>query len=179
MLTFVIPLTARVADLGLAAPFLYPFQATGQVRLVPSTVPLNLLDEHIRLEVRYGSESNWQLLFLLHQDDMISSPLDGSLTATLWQIKEEVLTPLAAHELYPHRIYVGVMDEVQRLAGRNPAPRHPLSWERWRLDATGLVTTAKEPFLFTTDEMEKLRRIWGGGDSLGRHALQSRAGLFA
>ncbi len=161
MLTFVIPLTAKVADLGLAAPFLYPLQANGQVRLVPASLPRDMLDEYVRLEVRYGSESLWQLLFLLHQDDRLSSPLDDSLTATLWQIRDEVLAPLAAHELYPYRVYVGVMDEVQRLPGGNPAPRHPLAWQRWRLDATGLVTTATEPFLFTTTELAELREIWG------------------
>ncbi len=175
MLTLVISLTPKVADLGLAAPFLYPLLASGQVRLVPATLPLDHMDEFIRLEVQHGHVSQWQLFFLLHQDDQITSPEEGSLTATLWQLQRQVLQPLAEHGLHPRQVWLGVMDEVQRLAEDAPEPRQPLAWQRRHLDATGLVTTADFPYLFTRADMEAMRKAWGQPFSLA--AYQTDRGL--
>lgn len=169
MLTFVIPLTPKVADLGLAAPFLYPLQAAGQVRLIPADLPLDHMDEYVRLEVQYGHESHWQLFFLLHQDDQITDPLAGSLTATLWRLRQQVLEPLAEQGLRPRQVWLAVLDEVPRLAEAAPEPRQPLAWQRWHLDATGFVTIADFPYLFTSADLTAVREAWGAPFDLANY----------
>lgn len=160
MLTFVVPLTPKVPDLGLAAPFLYPLQAAGQVRVVLPALPLDQVDEYIRLEVHYGQAAHWQVFFLMHQDDVISSPLDGSLTAALWQIHRQVLQPLARHRLRPLKVWIGVLDEMHRQTEALLEPSKPLAWERWRLDATGVVASESFPGLFTRQEAASLEEAW-------------------
>ncbi len=173
MLTFVISDNLRQPGLGLAAPFLYPLLAAGTVRLVPPAVPLEQVDEFIRLEVRFGYVPRWQLFFLVHQDDHLSSPLDDSLPVILYRLQRIVLDPLAAAGLQPQRVWIGVLDETRRQAEDMPMPLNPLAQERRRLEATGAIGAAQFPFLISEAELQALGQIWGSPLDLSGQRLDA------
>ena len=64
---------------------------------------------------------------------------EGSLATALWTIQQQVLVPLTDRGLSPQKVWIGVLDEMQRSSPAVVEPEKPLSRQRWRLDATGMV----------------------------------------
>lgn len=137
MKTFVVDLHGALARLGPARPLLYPYEAAGELELLPRPADgpapsRNLADlaEAVRVSVLREFRQRLQLIFLI---DLTV----GGLTEQMDRIGEEMLKKLAEHGLRPVRVVHLVVDTLAR-EPHTGAPTDDAARARWQSDVARL-----------------------------------------
>lgn len=164
MLTFLIDIHGEVADLEMAAPFLYPVNnKLKQIKLVSSDFTRigDIFFPICRHLERYYHDK-WQIIFLINPGLEHQNLLVGGMTYFMLLIQEKVLTPLRKQRLTPTKTILLAIDSVERNEKGRPE-NHNLA-VRWEMDVQGYIKDSQSPlvdFTFTQDEISKLNTHFG------------------
>lgn len=162
MLTFLIDMHGGLADLEMAAPFLYPLAHRLKLVKLPtrSAQGFGAAADEICSLLEQGIPGHWQAIFLVDLAAGFGHPFSDSLTSLFWTIEERLLKPLGQRQYCPRNVFVLTVDTLPRAPGGRPLD--PARVGGWELDVRGWVDALEgEEYLLGRSDIEALDAAWG------------------